>query len=103
MSMTVSRRKKNMFDSFFGYVYACEHEVDALGEEEGCLRACWAKATLAHPKKRPAHRYSKRVEHDPIPQACTRQRPNSLTAHPDQGAQAELQHACNSCQIPVFA
>lgn len=67
VSVSVSRRKENMFNSFFGYVYACEHEVDTLGEKEGCLCACWAKATLASPKKRPAHCDSKRVEHNPIP------------------------------------
>ncbi|KAG2738261.1 hypothetical protein P692DRAFT_201798533 [Suillus brevipes Sb2] len=43
------------------FVYACEHEVDTLGEEEGCL------STLASPKKRPARCDSKRVEHDPVP------------------------------------
>jgi hypothetical protein len=65
--MPVSRRKQNMFDSFFGYIDACEHEVDTLGEEEGCLCPCLAKTTLASPKKRPAYCDSKRVEYDPIP------------------------------------
>jgi hypothetical protein len=40
--VSMSRREKNMFNSFFGYVYARKHEVDTLGEEEGCLCACWA-------------------------------------------------------------